>query len=315
MPWSGMPIAIGGEESSASNIRGLAYIANNRNEGVAGANDLLGTVVAGAMQFRVGSGSVVIHNRTAGYDGESYTDRMNGSDTVAVSPTGAGSGRSDLVVARIEDPNVDGQWSAAGTFTRVIPGVDPSTTTVTELGFGYSAIPLYRLDIPAGTTTQLTQAMAADLRSIANAQQHLSSLPICVPIADEQISKVSSTTWGTFPSVASWDIAVPATAQQARLICTWAQIQNVDNLQCHAQFRFRLGSVTSQFVKYDSVSANSYRTNVIAADSLNLTADMRGTTQTLTLEAHLLTGADGAAQMDGASAVVVQGTFTEDLNA
>lgn len=94
---------------------------------------------------------------------------------VAIAATGSAGGRSDLIVAQVEDPNMAGEpWQtptnpAVGPyiFTRVIPNVPAGTTSLRPLGYsGRSAIVLARVDLPASTGT-VTASMITDLRELA----------------------------------------------------------------------------------------------------------------------------------------------------
>lgn len=313
----GSPWAVGGGTTYASDMRAVAYSAAGGAEGVIGAGACQPSVVPGTMRAKVGIGSFVVLNRTAGYDGEAYVDSFRSPREVALDEPG-GSSRSDLIVVRVEDPNVDGQWQipadpAAGpyTFARAIPGVDPGTTSVTELGYGYSAIPIYRLDIPAGST-QLTDGMWIDLRrQVSSGQPPSPMVQESRRLTTDDIDTLTQSSWVTFPSVGTFDLQVPGWATHLQLEVKWAQLQNTGGNGCQAQFRWRLGSIASQFVKWDTSNQNSYRTSMICPDRIELDPDMRGTTQTLTLQAQKLVG-DDACQADVATALSLMGQFIEE---
>src|SRR5699024_3903592 len=58
---------------------------------------------------RVAPGGCTLVNRYPGGEGQSYTARNDAQVTVPVTATGSAGGRSDLVVARVLDPQYEGQ--------------------------------------------------------------------------------------------------------------------------------------------------------------------------------------------------------------
>lgn len=90
---------------AASAARVQTYAAFNGREGVVGATDLrvleLGTP---GTSIRVMPGTAGILNRALGGTGEEYAVKLPSETNVAVTATGGGGGRSDLVIARVENP-------------------------------------------------------------------------------------------------------------------------------------------------------------------------------------------------------------------
>jgi hypothetical protein len=176
--WSdGVPWAIGGgAEHGAEMARLLAWAAIGGQEGVFSSVDLQvqALAVPGA-GIRVLPGSCGILNRALNASKEAYLQRLFTQDEVATNPTGAGGGRSDLVIASVENPTISGEpWPippdiAHGPyiFTRVLENVGSGVKSVHALNLGYSAITLARIDYPASTGT-VTQAMIKDLRTVVN---------------------------------------------------------------------------------------------------------------------------------------------------
>lgn len=120
---------------------------------------------------RVSTGACIINSRASGGGHQSYVGRNIGQDVIPISATGSSAGRSDLIVARVEDPFMAGeQWEDPSDvtrgpyiFTRVIPNVPANTTTAPS---GSSAIALARIDIPPNTGT-INTGMIKDLRRLA----------------------------------------------------------------------------------------------------------------------------------------------------
>jgi hypothetical protein len=104
---------------------------------------------------------------------QSYAARMPTVEQVDVPPVTVEGPRSDLVIARVEDPYGGETWPAPEdptigpyVFTRVIPDVPAGTTSIRDVDPDSTAVTLARLDMPPGTTT-ITAAMVTDLRQLA----------------------------------------------------------------------------------------------------------------------------------------------------
>jgi hypothetical protein len=283
-----------GAQHSEGVFRLVGYNALNGNEGVLGTNDLrvtaLGTPGAAV---NVGVGACSMLGRGASQVAEMYAARMLTTDTVAIAATGAGAGRSDLVIGRIEDPNISGSgWGAPGVlatgpyvFTRVISGVPNTTTDVTQLNLGYTAVTLARIDLPVNTAA-ITQSMIVDLRKIANPRRD-SRLYTANPGLVYNLTSASFVNW-----FGQWAIPVPVWATRAVLVVTvgGARIDRVSasvNGNAFGQIRAVLGSAVTQGAGYDldAVAQTSVsRWTLNAGDTVAIPSSMRGTTQTLAIQ-------------------------------
>lgn len=172
VPW----FVEGGAEHSAEVARTLAYLATGGAEGIINSADLRVQALAVPGEgVRVLAGAGVIRNRALGGANQSYIIRASEETEVETNPTTSSGTRSDLVIARVENPHISGEpWQQpsdvrVGPYVRpvVIEGVPAATRSVHELNMGYSAITLARIDFPASTGT-VTAAMITDLRSVAN---------------------------------------------------------------------------------------------------------------------------------------------------
>lgn len=224
MTWDSVPWFVGGGAQHSPEIaRLLAHAATAGSEGVLGPYDLKVNALAvpgGAV--RVAPGGCVVLNRAAGGTSQSYVGRNTTEDQITIASTGSGGGRSDLIVARVEDPFMAGEpWqdpadptSGPYIFTRVIPNVSPTTTTVTELNLGYSAIPLARVDVPASTGT-IQASHIVDLRQLANPRRER-HLVRHQPSTTYEIPADAWSHWPTFEPqfrVPVWATHVVATMQ------------------------------------------------------------------------------------------------------
>lgn len=179
MPWDKTPWWIGnGAIHSPEVMRNLAYQTLAGNEGITAPGDLkvLAASPAGTT-LRVMPGSAALLNRSVDSAGgqQLYTGRMPSLDTISPTATGSSSGRSDAIIARVEDPTT-GQWGANPAdpttaqyiFTRQIQNVSPTLRRITELNLNYPAILLARHDIPANVATAFgVNSTIVDLRELA----------------------------------------------------------------------------------------------------------------------------------------------------
>lgn len=177
MAWDNVPWAVGGGAQHSSEVARLAaFVATGGQTGVLGPTDLavLPLTSPGA-GFRVLPGACVIRNRAANASSDSYLARMPSQETISPVTGTTSSTRSDLICARVENPFISGEpWSIPQDvtvgpyiFTRVIQNVPGSTKSVDQLGLGYTAATLARVDWPANTST-ITGSMIKDLRSVVN---------------------------------------------------------------------------------------------------------------------------------------------------
>lgn len=168
----------GGAEHSAEIMRTLAYLATGGQEGIIGPLDLRvvqDSPPGGSVLVMPGAGVVV--SKYPNIVSESYILRNRVATALPVTATGAGAGRSDLVIARVLDPHVSTSGDpnppsiANGPYVepQIISNVPNTTKSVHQItpALGYTAITLARIDIPVNTGT-ITQAMIKDLRSVAN---------------------------------------------------------------------------------------------------------------------------------------------------
>jgi hypothetical protein len=294
-------------------------------QGVIGSADLyVKQTAAASSQVRVSNGACVITGAEAAWQG-SYFAYNVGDDLVNIAATG-GTGRSDMIVAKVEDPTVSGGgWSHNPltenlVYSRVISGVAGGSTLPPA---GISAIPLARIDIPASTSA-ITQAMITDLRAMMNARRDRSLFAVNFTSGNYNLAN-NQTSFVTWPTPASFSVSVPAWAVTAKVICMWVQVRSnwvAGSTQGpFANVRFLLGSLTSQTMVLDSSTTSSatnpYRDTGLCVDQLAIPLAMRGTTQTFTMQGQGRgpTGAGGASQwgMDASSGYVVDIEWQEAL--
>ncbi|TDC33464.1 hypothetical protein [Micromonospora sp. KC213] len=302
----------GGAEHSPEVARMVAYTAFRGNEGTMGPADLgVRALAVPGTSVRVMPGACSILSRATGGTYQAYAARMPAETVVPIAATGSGGGRSDLVVARVEDPFMPGEpWAeppdvAAGpyVFARVISGVPSGTTSVAALGLGYSAIALARIDLPANTGT-VTQAMIVDLRQVANPRRDR-SLIVSSPSG---ITSLTTSTYVNFPDAAVKPVAVPSWATHARIV------QNVAGTlafgdKVNGASRVKLGTVTGQDTNYDTngaVGGDALDRPLLTADTLAIPSAMRGTTQNVSIQTRVTyRGASGTGELRANTATTI----------
>lgn len=308
----------GGAQHSPEGARGLAYAATRGAEGVAGVSDLkvqAQAVPNGTVQ--VITGGALLLNRYAGGNGQTYSLRNATATDVPVTPTGSGGGRTDLVLARVLDPQYEGAPPADPTsfdYSRItiIQGVPAGTKTAKELTLGYPAIALAKVTLPASTAT-VTAGMITDLRRVAQPRRERATVTI-FPSTTANIPTVGYNSW-------------PISAAQRPLVAVpdWATKLTVI---AHASgLKYAKGSTAVDSVagtRTGFASSDPSENGILIQDAEDtggrypglwigthvVTAAMRGTDQYINLQATRTTGT-GLWSADYQSCIVIDYEFSE----
>lgn len=162
-----VPWMVDGGLHSAEVGRALAHLATKGKSGISQIDDFLvrAKPTAGT-EVLVGAGVAAIANTYPQQVGQSYVVRNTADEAVAITQT-TGAARSDMLILRIDDPQYGGTEpdnEELGPYVRfaILSNVGPTATSI-PAGVGYPAIPLARIDVPAGTSA-ITGAMIKDLR-------------------------------------------------------------------------------------------------------------------------------------------------------
>ncbi len=221
VPW----MIEGGAKHTVQVARNLSYMAAGGTEGIIrGAHlEVRETAVPGP-NIRVFPGTAAILNRAAGANDEMYVLRVGTQQTVGIAPTDGSGGRSDLIVARVENPWASGEtWpdpadATVGPYASlaVISNVPANTSSAQDLGLSAdnSMIALARIDIPASTTV-ITQAMVVDLRVMSNAVSQR-QMEVSLPTTADALTSSSFADWSG--TIASLDVPDWATHVRVRAI-------------------------------------------------------------------------------------------------
>lgn len=232
MTWDNGPWAVEGSQTSADVGRLLAWHAVKGLTGIGSPTDLrvLALDVPGG-EVRVMPGTCSLPVRAIGKNYQVYVGSNPTEDRIGIPATGSSSGRSDLIVARVENPISGEPWSPPQDpltgqyiFTRRYPNVPAGTTHVDQVDPAASAITLARIDLPANTGT-VTQGMIADLRKPSAAP-----FPELATFSDTQVYTATSTLnppatgsgyrqsdWVDWPGPAAWNVPVPSWATIVQL--------------------------------------------------------------------------------------------------
>lgn len=305
----------GGAQHSPEVARTFAYAATSGAQGVVGVGDLKVTALATpGSSVQVNPGAALIRSKAAGGSSQTYVGRNPSADTVAIAATGSGAGRSDLVVARVEDPFMAGEpWQdptdptvGPYIFTRIISNVPASTTSVDGLNLGFSAIALARIDIPASTAT-ITQAMITDLRKVALPRTER-EVKVFLP-GDGRVS--NSAAWQQLCPFAGGPYSVPEWASTAVVVAHASGLEQVTGNYL-GDLRVNLfGQVTQNTVMDLNWTGNPARYTFMVGGRIAVPAQYRGTTIGAgALDAYRRSG-PGVVESDSGTTVVLDITFQE----
>lgn len=286
--------AVTGAQSSARIARLQLQSGTASGNGVVDSNHLrvLELEVPGT-SVRITSGGATILGQELEFQGSYFAFNV-GDATLPISPTGSGAGRSDLVVLRVEDPNIDGTpWSHDVTtdpvyYFRVIEGV---SSTETEAPPGTTAIPLARIDIPASTAT-ITQDMITDVRQLANPKTQRVL----------RVQRGGTQTGGNWDEAGNitdyyerwpqheWTATIPTWATQAQVLANWDNVflkplpvagenDARGRLRIHITDGTNVVETTPSAYNFNQFgNSNGYRCSAANRDQITIPEVMRGAT-------------------------------------
>jgi hypothetical protein len=279
--WTDSTWAIDGVSMPGQLWRLQLQSASRSGNGIVEATDLAVTAQGTpTSSVAVASGAAVALGAESTFQGSYYNYNV-GSVNVAVSSTGSGGGRSDLIIAQVKDPTFPGSpWEDTDppwSFQR-ISGVTSGTTDVPS---GITGVALARIDIPVSTSA-ITQAMITDLRQMLSPRQQR-AIQAATVSSDNALSAGSFTTW---PTPATWSVFVPPWA--GKLIATAI----VSGARCDVgatfgQIRWNIGGIVSVGAGYDLTvpsGANFDRFTAIDTHQAAIPSGIRGTTITAAVQ-------------------------------
>ncbi|MGL5850181.1 MAG: hypothetical protein ACRCZD_05285 [Phycicoccus sp.] len=226
-----------------------------------------------------------------------------------ITATTSAGGRHDLLIMRIDDPQYGGAAPASvqnGPYTRftTVNGVPNGSTTVP--GANYPHIVLARIELPASTAT--VQAVhIIDLRKVARPQRERDTYNT----QPASTHSITATTYADWHASVNRSIVVPPWASQVKVNGNLAGIV-CRNSSIVGGVRALLGSLVGQEVAFD-MDVNTRQT-LFVSDTFAIPAALRGTAQTLKLQAKR-TGGTGTIQIDSFSTILWDVEFLEVASA
>lgn len=208
MSFDPVPWAISGSQLDTYVMREMAHFATRGAIGIQlPAHGKVTATGTPSGNVNIAAGGLVIPNVQAAAigRGESYVGRIASDTLVAVSPT-SGAGRSDLIIATIQDPDFS-PWNPYTLpndikfgpyfYPQRVSGVSPSTTQASQV-ISYSAYALARIDIPPNTTN-ITNAMIVDLRALAQPRTGFAMAAHIGPASTDYLT-TAQTAWRNWPT-------------------------------------------------------------------------------------------------------------------
>lgn len=299
--------AVDGGRVPAQMLRMVAWAATNGANGVVQAEDLKVVPLAtpgGAVQIMPG-GALLTMRFPGTSQQQTYAVVNDAATTLTIPATGSGSGRTDYVIVRIDDPNFGGQTppdpltALYCEFARV--------TSVTNLP--YPHVVLARIDIPASTGT-ITAGMITDMRKVAiPRRERMQRFANASGTQD-----VTSSTFIDWPTQANIQVEIPSWATKALVRADVLEALHTGNANTDGEFVLMLGSqpAYTDARRYDEVwSGSTARVDEPIAAAFNIPASMRGTTANLRIRARRLNGS-GYLRADAYTQVIYDIEFLEE---
>lgn len=323
MAWESTPWFIGGGADHAPEVaRLLAHASTGGAEGIVTPGDLkVRPLDVPGTKVRVAPGACLIANRYPGGARQTYAGLNPAQHEVAVAATGSSAGRTDLVVARVLDPQYEGDPPAdPNAFdyirTEIIEGVPANTQTARELNLGYPAIELARIALPASTGT-VTAAMITDLRRLANPRS-LRRLYTIYGTGNRNVSGHGIPTSG----YSSWPIRpdqrptvwVPEWATHLNIVGHYSGVyfhRGADQEDTIAGIRTGFGSGTGENgILVEGIEEEAGRKHYVVVGDHEVSPDRRGSLQLVNVQAVRSSGR-GSWWADYQTSIALDIEFTE----
>ncbi|MGV9509282.1 hypothetical protein ACWDQZ_27155 [Streptomyces tendae] len=317
MAWDGIPWFVEGTAASEETLRLIVDAAMCGGEGVVGPADLLVTALdAPAAAVQLAPGAMIAKRRAAlGGGSQSYAARMPTVEQVDVPPVTVEGPRSDLVIARVEDPYGGETWPAPEdptvgpyVFTRLVPDVPVGTTSIRDIDPDTTAVTLARLDMPAGTTT-ITADMVTDLRQLARPRsESFRRYAPGLPALDE-LGAITDV-WETFPMGATWTEKIPDWATHVTVHALITGLLHPDAVEARGNLRVSLGEQHGAAMPY-AATVPGARTAAQTGHTFLLSPEDRGQMLDISLEGLGDAAYTGVLRADTGTGLSLEVTYSQ----
>lgn len=294
--------AVDGGEVSGVVLRRMYQSATRGGSGVIEPGDLrVRALDVPGPQVRISDGACGIPGHESSWQGSYYALNI-GDHHLDIPPTGSASGRSDLVVVRVEDPTLPGSpWTgdpATEPLVRphLITDVGAGATTI-PASYGWSALPLARIDLPPSTAT-VTQDLITDVRQMLDPRSHMEIRVQHGVSPMDYAGNITQPDWENWPNLPWPDVPIPHWATQVQVDAIWGNcgyfpsdvVGGSGSTDARGVSRIALvaGGVditTDKAVyNFNLDDHNGQRVNMICADQVPIPAAARGRTGRLRMQ-------------------------------
>lgn len=298
----------------AEAARAVGYAAANGQDGVIGTTDLkvtqTGTPSGRVMIY---PGAINLVNRYPGAQAQAYTGVVRTATYVNIDPTTSSGPRSDLIVARVRDPQYGSQSgydaNNPNNFNffsiEVVKGVSASFRRYTDQG--YPIVAIARIDIPANTGT-ITNGMIKDLRVKSLVRSWRRAYPT-FPTANQALTG-NTADWLT---TGQPTVVVPFWATRANIIVHVEGVEKLVAGYVRGEVKITVAGISTESVSITQNGPTATRFGISFGGSVAIPRIIRGDAAALSLRGVIAVGSSGAYQIDAGSAVTFDIEFLEDV--
>ncbi|MEV0444617.1 hypothetical protein AB0I84_04350 [Streptomyces spectabilis] len=314
--WDGVPWFVEGTATSEETLRLVVAAAAGGGEGIVAPADLVvAALEVPGSSVQVGTGAMIASRPRSGAGGQAYAARLPTPDLADIEPTSADGPRSDLVIARIEDPYGGEMWPlpedpAVGPYvhTRVISDVPPGAASIQDVDASSTAVTLARIDVPASTSV-ITQGMITDLRRLARPRSHTVRryLHSVWPAPDDLGPIVDA--WEDFPLGARWQESAPAWATHVSVHAYLTGLLHPDTAEASVRLRVTVGEQHGD--SFPLTSQHIGRHGGVCGQTFMLTPAERGTVLPVAVQGIGTEGKSGVLRADDGTVLTVEITYSQ----
>lgn len=247
-------------------------------------------------QVQLDPGLILIRGQDTGIVGQgTYAGRTVAPELSEAVPASAGVDRYHMIVIRVEDTNARPSWGHDHNGTVDEPGdplmyvrvITDVSSTATAPPTGYSAEPICRVRVPAGTDT-VTNANITDLRRLAQPRTYLERRQMAGSNDPVDYLGDYDAAYEFCPQDPHTNIFVPTWATQAVVTAEWQELflepqspGGANDALGDVKIRLTDGTTTVEttptpYNRNQFSATNGYRTTVSHSATVNIPAALRG---------------------------------------